>query len=135
MNIIDCDLHARYRTIAWVSEETGERVTRRFEHENGEVRRFYANLPPGTRVGIEATFPALWFERMLAECGQARWVGDGSQPLAAALLQGLWVVPSCPMVWQRRLERLCVTASDMRQALHQRPHDSRLVCLVVRLQF
>jgi len=42
-------------------------VTRRLEHEAGEARSFYRSLPAGARVGMEATFPALWFERMLAE--------------------------------------------------------------------
>ena len=85
MNIIGCDLHARYRVVARVSEETGERVTRRLEHGNGEARDFYRSLRPGTRVGIEATFPALWFERMLAECGHARWVGDAAGIRARAV--------------------------------------------------
>lgn len=64
-----CDLHTRYQVVAWVAEETGEIRTRRLEHENGEARAFYGSMPRGARVGIEATFPALWFERLLAECG------------------------------------------------------------------
>ena len=33
----------------------------------------------GTVVGIEATFPALWFERLLAELGHELWVGDAAR--------------------------------------------------------
>jgi transposase len=79
MNIIGCDLHTRYQVVAWVNEETGEIMTRRLGHENGEARAFYTHWPSGARVGIEATFPALWFERLLAECGHELWVGDAAQ--------------------------------------------------------
>jgi len=79
MTIIGCDLHTRYQVVAWVEEETGEIRTRRLEHENGEARAFYAGLPRGARVGIEATIPALWFERMLGECGHELWVGHAAE--------------------------------------------------------
>jgi transposase len=79
MNIIGCDLHTRYQVVAWVDEETGEIVTRRLGHENGEAGEFYAGRPRGAIVGMEATFPALWFERLLAECGHELWVGDAAQ--------------------------------------------------------
>ena len=77
--IIGWDWHPRSQIVAWVDEETGEIMTRRLEHENGEARRFYASLPPGATVGIEATFPSHWFERLLAECGHHRWVGDSAR--------------------------------------------------------
>jgi transposase len=79
MDIIGCDLHTRYQVVAWVNEQTGEIRTRRLGHENGEARAFYAQRPPGAIVGIEATFPALWFERLLGECGHQLWVGDAAQ--------------------------------------------------------
>ena len=87
MNIIGCDLHTRYQVVAWVDEETGEILTLRLEHENGEARAFYARLPRGARVGIEATFPALWFERLLAECGHELWVGDAARIRASVVRQ------------------------------------------------
>jgi transposase len=77
--IIGCDWHPRYQIVAWVEEETGEVMRRRLEHENGEARRFYGSLPPGAMVGIEATFPSHWFERLLAECGHELWVGDSAK--------------------------------------------------------
>jgi len=85
MNIIGCDLHTRYQVIAWMNEETGEVVTRRLEHEAGEARSFYRSLPAGARVGMEATFPALWFERMLAEFSHELWVGDAAEIRARAV--------------------------------------------------
>jgi transposase len=79
MSIIGCDLHTRYQVVAGMEEETGEIKTRRLEHENGETRSFYAGWPRGAVVGVEATFPALWFERLLAECGHELWVGDAAK--------------------------------------------------------
>jgi transposase len=79
MNIIGCDLHSRYQVVAWVNGETGEIMRRRLEHETGEAKRFYEGLPRGAVVGIEATIPALWFERLLAEHGHQLWVGDAAK--------------------------------------------------------
>lgn len=87
MNIMGCDLHTRYQVVAWIEEETGEIKTRRLEHENGEARAFYASWPRGARVGIEATFPALWFERLLGECGHELWVGDAARIRASEVRQ------------------------------------------------
>jgi transposase len=79
MNIIGCDLHSRYQIVAWVEEATGEIRSRRLAHENGEARAFYLSRPRGAIVGIEATFPALWFEWLLAEGGHELWVGDAAR--------------------------------------------------------
>ena len=87
MTIIGCDLHTRYQVVAWIEEETGEIRTRRLEHENGEAKEFYTAWPRGTVVGIEATFPALWFERVLAECGHELWVGDAARIRASEVRQ------------------------------------------------
>ena len=87
MAIMGCDLHTRYQVVAWVDEGTGEIRSRRLEHENGEARAFYASLPRGAVVGIEATIPALWFERMLAECGHELWVGDAARIRASEVRQ------------------------------------------------
>jgi|SRR6516225_11189359 hypothetical protein len=69
MLIIGCDLHTRYQVIAMLDTMTGEIVTRRLEHENGEARAFYAPLPKPALIGIEATGYTQWFERMVAEQG------------------------------------------------------------------
>jgi transposase len=65
--------------------ETGEIVTRRLEHANGEAREFYRRLPAAARVGIEATGCTQWFERVLAECGHELWVGDPAEIRARAV--------------------------------------------------
>ena len=79
MSIIGCDLHSRYQQIAMLEMETGEIVTRRLEHENGEAKAFYARLPKPALIGIEATGYTQWFERMLAEIGHELWIGDPAE--------------------------------------------------------
>jgi len=85
MFIIGCDLHTRYQQIAMLDTDTGEVVTRRLEHENGEARAFYASLAKPALVGIEATGCTQWFERMLAELGHELWVGDPAEIRARAV--------------------------------------------------
>lgn len=43
------------------------------------MEKFYAQFPRGTVVGIEATLPAYWFERLLEKLGHALWVGDAAR--------------------------------------------------------
>ncbi|HYL83357.1 MAG TPA: hypothetical protein VE263_03910 [Candidatus Angelobacter sp.] len=70
MIIIGCDFHTRYQQIAMANDETGELLLeRRLDHESGEAQAFYRSLPAPVRVGIEATGPMHWFERLLAELG------------------------------------------------------------------
>ena len=78
-HFIGCDVHTRYQVVAWIEEETGEIRKRRLEHAGEEARKFYAQFPPGTVVGIEATFPAYWFERLMGELGLELWVGDAAR--------------------------------------------------------
>lgn len=44
MFIMGCDLDARLEHIAMLDPQTGERIERRLEHENGEARAFYGAL-------------------------------------------------------------------------------------------
>jgi transposase len=127
MDIIGCDLHSRYQVVAWVKRETGEIMRRRLEHEKGEARRFYVGLPRGARVGIEATIPALWFERLLAECGHELWVGDAAKIRASETRQqkydgrdaehilDLLLANRFPRIWVPSLEE-----RDVRQLLVHR---------------
>jgi len=80
MLIIGCDFHTRYQQIAMANDETGELLLeRRLDHESGEARAFYRSLPEPVRVGIEATGPIHWFERLLAELGHELWIGDSAK--------------------------------------------------------
>jgi transposase len=127
MDIIGCDLHSRYQVVAWVNRETGEVMRRRLEHENGEAKRFYSGLPRGAVVGVEATFPALWFERLLGECGHELWVGDAAKIRAsetrrqkydgrdAEHILELLLANRFPRIWVPSLEE-----RDLRQLLVHR---------------
>src|SRR3989442_8362939 len=85
MSIIGCDLHSRYQVIAVVDTDTGEMVTRRLEHENGEARPFYAGLPKPSLIGVEAPGYTQWFEGLVAELGHDLWVGAAAEIRALAV--------------------------------------------------
>jgi len=123
-HFIGCDVHTRYQVVAWIDAETGEICKRRLEHGGEEVRKFYGQFPRGTVVGIEATFPALWFERLRAELGHELWVGDAARIWASEVryqktdprdtenLLGLLHSGRFPRIWvPSRAER------DLRQLL------------------
>jgi len=127
MSIIGCDLHTRYQVVAWVDESTGEIRVRRLEHEGEDVGKFYAQFPRGTVVGLEATFPALWFERLLGELGQELWVGDAAHirasevrlqktdPRDAEHILDLLLSHRFPRIWVPSVEE-----RDLRQLLVHR---------------
>ena len=88
MLIIGCDFHTRYQQIAMAREETGELlIERRLDHESSEARAFYCSLQEPVRVGIEATGPIHWFERLLAELGHELWIGDSAKIRASEVQQ------------------------------------------------
>jgi len=84
MSIIGCDLHSRYQVIALVETETGEMVTRRLEHENGEARAFYATLPKPSLIGMEATATrsgsSAWWPNWATSCGSGTRPRFGPAP-------------------------------------------------------
>jgi transposase len=127
MLIIGCDLHSRYQVIAMLNTETGEVVTRRLEHENGEAKAFYAPLPKPALIGIEATGYTQWLERMVAEQGHELWVGDPAEIRARAVrrqktdtrdaehLLELLLAKRFPRIWVPTPEQ-----RDLRQLLKHR---------------
>jgi len=111
MMIIGCDFHTRYQTIAMLEEATGELTERRLDHQTGEAEAFYRNLQGPVRVGIEATGPIRWFERLLAELGHELWIGDAAKIRAsevrkqktderdARLILDLLLTKRFPKIW------------------------------------
>jgi transposase len=134
MIIIGCDFHTRYQQIAMADDETGELLLeRRLDHESGEAHAFYRNFSVAVRVGIEATGPIHWFERLLAELGHQLWIGDSAKIRAsevrkqktderdARLILDLLLAKRFPKIWvPTPAER------DLRQLLW---HRHKLVCL------
>ena len=134
MLIIGCDFHPRYQQIAMANDETGELlIERRLDHASGEAHAFYRNLECPVRVGIEATGPIHWFERLLAELGHELWIGDSAKIRASAvrkqktderdalLILDLLLAKRFPKIWvPTPAER------DLRQLLW---HRHKLVCM------
>ena len=126
-HFIGCDVHTRNQFVAWIEVQTGEIKKRRLEHEGQEVKEFYAQFPGGTVVGIEATFPAHWFERLLGECRHQLWLGDASRIRASAVrkqktdrrdaqhILQLLIEDRFPKIWVPSLEE-----RDVRQLLVHR---------------
>jgi len=143
MMIIGCDFHTRYQQIAMMDDATGELVERRLDHENGEAHAFYRGLPKPVRVGIEATGPMHWFERLLGELGHELWIGDSAKIRAsevrqqktdqrdAALILDLLLTKRFPKIWVASPEE-----RDLRQLLWHRHKLVRLrTMLGNQLQF
>jgi transposase len=134
MMIIGCDFHTRYQQIAMANDETGELLLeRRLDHQSGEAQAFYRELRGPVRVGIEATGPIHWFERLLGELGHELWIGDSAKIRAsevrkqktderdALLILDLLLAKRFPRIWvPTPAER------DLRQLLW---HRHKLVCL------
>jgi len=134
MLIIGCDFHTRYQQIAMAEETTGELLLeRRLDHEGGEAHAFYRNFHAPVRVGIEATGPIHWFERLLTELGHELWIGDSARIRAsevrkqktderdARLILDLMLAKRFPKIWvPTPVER------DFRQLLY---HRHKVVCL------
>jgi transposase len=134
MIIIGCDFHTRYQQIAMADDETGELLLeRQLDHEGSEAHAFYRSLQGPVRVGIEATGPIHWFERLLAELGHELWIGDSAKIRAsevrkqktderdARLILELLLAKRFPKIWvPTPAER------DLRQLLW---HRHKLVCL------
>jgi transposase len=84
-------------------------------------------------VGLEATFPVLWFERVLTELGQELWVGDAARIRAsevryqkndhfdAELLLDLLRTGRFPRIWVPTVEE-----RDLRQLLVHRMKQVRV---------
>ena len=85
MKIIGCDFHTRYQQIAMMDDSTGEMIEGRLDHESGEAQSFYRSLPKPVRVGVEATGPLAWFERLLVELGHELWIGDAAKIRASEI--------------------------------------------------
>src|SRR2546425_1079996 len=131
MSIIGCDLHSRYQVIALVDTGTGEMVTRRLEHENGEARAFYTTLPKPSRIGIEATGYTQWFERLAAELGHELWVGDPAEIRARAVRRQKTDTRDAEhlldLLISNRFPRIWVPTPEERDARQLLKHRNKLV--------
>ena len=127
MRVIGCDLHARQQTIAMLDTETGEVVEKTLEHEDDQVRQFYAALPRAVLVGVEATGSMDWFLELMKELGIDCQVGHPAEIRKAetrqqkhdrrdaGLLLKLLVENRFPSIWMPSTEQ-----RDLRALLRHR---------------
>jgi transposase len=138
MTIIGCDFHPRYQQIAMMDTDTGELVERRLEHENGEARAFYASLPKPTRVGMEATGYAQWFERMLAEQGHQLWIGHASEIRAGVVRKQKTDTRDAAhllrLLLENRFPRIWIPSPAERDTRQLLRHRYKLVCFRVSVK-
>jgi transposase len=138
MQIIGCDFHTRYQQIAMLDQSTGELITRRLEHTNGEARAFYASLPNPVRVGMEATGYAQWFERMLAELGHELWVGHASQIRAGVIRKQKTDTRDAEhlvrLLAEDRFPRIWIPSTEERDTRQLLRHRYKLVCFRVSVK-
>jgi len=81
MIMIGADYPPAFQQIAFVDTETGEWKELRLGHGE-EAEKFYHDLAADgrkVRVGREASGPARWFERLLAELQFELWIGDAAE--------------------------------------------------------
>ena len=135
MMIIGCDYHPRYQQIGMMDTETGELVERRLEHEDGEARAFYADLPKPARVGMEATGYAQWFERMLAEQGHELWIGHASEIRAGVVRKQKTDARDAAhllrLLLENRFPRIWIPSPAERDTRQLLRHRYKLVCFRV----
>src|SRR5713101_5627197 len=140
MIIIGVDYHPSDQYIAFVDPGTGECGEQRLNHQDGEAERFYRELKQrgvSVRVGMEASGYSRLFERLLAELGMEKWIGDAAAIKSrrvrkqktdrndAQLLLKLLLENNFPRVWVPSPEN-----RDLRQLLW---HRHRLVQMRTRI--
>ena len=131
MFIIGCDFHSRFQQIAMLDPTTGEVLERRLEHKNEEAKKFYASLPGPARVGMEATFNAQWFERMLQEHHHELWIGDAAE-IRAAMVRKQKTDPRdalhiLDLLLTNRFPRIWVPSAEERDVRQMLRHRHKLV--------
>ncbi|MGH9548548.1 MAG: IS110 family transposase [Terriglobales bacterium] len=129
MIIIGVDFHPEFQQIASMDSDTGEFQEKRLARRE-EAETFYRKLAAQgmkARVGMEASGPARWFERLLAELQFELWIGDAAEIRAkrvrkqktdrqdAQLILQLLLENRFPKIWMPSWEN-----RDLRQLLWHR---------------
>ena len=75
------DFHARKQTISYLTTEDGEMQQIELQHEQDDIRGFYAQLRSQGQVvvGFESSGYAAWFEELLEELGCEIWIGHAAE--------------------------------------------------------
>jgi transposase len=70
------DFHARTQTVCWCDTSDGLIQHRTLDHQQDDVRGFYAQFGVPAVVGLEASGYARWFHRLMESLGHRLLVGD-----------------------------------------------------------
>lgn len=70
------DLHVGTQTVCWCDTADGEIHQRVLNHEQDDIRSFYAQFDAPIVIGLETTGYALWFHQLVEELGHQVLVGD-----------------------------------------------------------
>jgi len=73
------DFHARLQTVSYCDTADGEVCQRDLNHQQDDIRSFYARFTGHVIVGIEASGYSDWFEQLLEELGHEVWLGDATE--------------------------------------------------------
>ena len=73
------DLHVRTQTVSWCDTADGVIHQRTLDHQQDDVRAFYAQFTAPAIVGLESSGYAVWFHHLLAEQGHQVLVGNAFQ--------------------------------------------------------
>lgn len=73
---IGVDFHARAQTVCWCDPADGEIRQQTLDHQQDDVRGFYAQFATPAVVGIESSGYAIWFHHLVEETGHRLLVGD-----------------------------------------------------------
>ncbi len=137
MLIIGCDYHPGFQQIAFVDTETGELGESRLTHRE-EAERFYRTLQERrVRVGMEASGPARWFERLLTELQCELWIGEAAEIRTKRVRKQktdrqdaqLWL----KLLMEDRFPRIWVPDAENRDLRQLRWHRHRLVQMRTRI--
>ena len=82
-------------------------------------------------MGIEATLPALWFERLLGECGHELWVGDAAEIWARSVRRQVTDLRAAEhlldLLLTKRFPRIWVPTPEERDVRQLLVHRMKLV--------
>ena len=66
---IGCDAHTRYSILVVMDENGRCDSAVRVGHDEGEMRRYLATLPPGSAIALETSGNWYWLVRAMEEAG------------------------------------------------------------------
>jgi transposase len=73
------DFHARQQTVCYCDAADGEIHLRELQHEQDDIRSFYAGFAGEVVVGLEASGYSGWFVELIESLGHRVFIGDAAE--------------------------------------------------------